>query len=129
MPIPTGDTQVCQDCRQELPISKFSRNSRTDGYRRPECRKCQRARSKERDPNYNHTPGSKKAREAHNGIPREEKNQIKKEKIRSQGGECIFCTAKLDNLKSHLDHIIPLVRGGNETRGNFQLLCGLSIAE
>jgi len=123
MPIPTGDTQVCRDCRQELPIAKFSRSGRKDGFRRPECRKCQHTRSKEINPNYMHTQGSIKAREAHNGIPREEKNQIKKERIKSQGGECIFCTEKLDELKSHLDHKIPLARGGNEKRENFQLLC------
>ena len=58
MPIPIGDTQVCRDCKQELPISKFSRNGLRTGYRRPECRKCAHKNSKENNPNYLQTKGA-----------------------------------------------------------------------
>ncbi|WP_102108828.1 HNH endonuclease signature motif containing protein [Kandeliimicrobium roseum] len=122
MPIPTGPTQVCRDCRRDLPISKFSRAGRKDGFRRPECRQCQHARSKQINPNYQYTEGSVAARAAHTMTPGEV-SKIKTEKIRSQNGECVYCTAKITVSTCHLDHRTPLARGGTNERGNLQALC------
>lgn len=41
---------------------------------------------------------------------------------RQQGGECIYCSVSLEE-SYHVDHIIPLVRGGTNYVGNLQLLC------
>lgn len=41
--------------------------------------------------------------------------------LRIQRGECAGCHSRLDNF--HLDHIIPLSRGGTNWCGNLQLLC------
>jgi 5-methylcytosine-specific restriction endonuclease McrA len=123
MPFPSGDTQTCRDCNQELPISKFSRNGRKDGYHRPECRSCQHKRSKKINPRYQQTDGAVAAREAHKGLSRSEVGRIKKLKLRLQSGECIYCTARLDPVTSHLDHRLPLAQGGSNDEQNLQLLC------
>lgn len=129
MPFPEVATKTCRDCGKELPIDRFSRNGRKDGYRRPECRSCQNKRSKQINPNYQYTPGSVAAREAHSKMPRTEIDQIKKTKLLLQGGECIYCTSKLDEAKSHLDHRTPLARGGTNSQENLQLLCARCNAE
>lgn len=42
---------------------------------------------------------------------------------RIQGGNCGFCGTSLDRPKAHLDHIIPLAKGGPHDDSNLQLLC------
>jgi len=41
---------------------------------------------------------------------------------RQQDGRCVYCGATLNN-DYHIDHIIPLSRGGTNFVGNIQLLC------
>ena len=40
----------------------------------------------------------------------------------AQRGKCASCYAKVIE-KHHLDHIVPLAKGGTHDRSNFQLLC------
>jgi 5-methylcytosine-specific restriction endonuclease McrA len=40
-----------------------------------------------------------------------------------QKGKCACCKGDLLKLKIHLDHIMPLSRGGSNTDNNIQLLC------
>jgi 5-methylcytosine-specific restriction endonuclease McrA len=40
-----------------------------------------------------------------------------------QSGRCAYCRVKLKN-KYHVDHIIPLAKGGSNDRQNLQILCG-----
>lgn len=112
---------TCRDCRKKLSISKFSRNGRKDGYRRPECRSCQHQRNC-LNPGYQNTPGAVKARAAHKVAP----NAIvwKQQKLKEQNGVCTYCSSKLDLSNCDLDHVIPLSRGGSDSADNYQILCG-----
>ncbi len=40
-----------------------------------------------------------------------------------QNGRCVFCSADLTVVPSHLDHIMPLALGGEHSDNNVQLLC------
>lgn len=40
-----------------------------------------------------------------------------------QNGKCACCGADLKKTKKHLDHVIPLARGGANSDKNVQLLC------
>jgi len=43
--------------------------------------------------------------------------------FRLQRGKCAFCRISLSKAKKHLDHIVPLARGGRNDRSNLQFLC------
>jgi len=121
MPFPNGEHMTCRDCRKNLSVSKFSRNGRKDGYRRPECRSCQYQRNRLKL-GYQHTPGAVKARAAHQVAINVQ--DIKRRKIKEQNGQCIYCSTNLNSLNCDLDHIVPLSRGGTNELANFQALCG-----
>jgi 5-methylcytosine-specific restriction endonuclease McrA len=123
MPIPYGNTMQCRDCHQILPIDKFSRAGKKNGYRRPECRKCQHLRSKEINPDYGWTEGTVSAREAHKLAKNDREIYVNK-KLSTQNNECVYCDTKITVNNSDLDHVIPLARGGEDIVSNYQVLCG-----
>lgn len=128
MPFPTGNSQVCRDCDLDLPLDRFSRNGRKDGYRRPECRSCQHQRSKDINPNYQMTEGAVAARAAHTLRP-DQIVLLKAKALKLQENECVYCTAKLTTSASHLDHRTPLSRGGTDDQSNLQVLCARCNSE
>lgn len=43
--------------------------------------------------------------------------------LEAQGHRCAYCRADLRKSKKHLDHIMPLARGGSNAAANLQWLC------
>lgn len=43
--------------------------------------------------------------------------------LQAQGHRCAYCRADLKRAKKHVDHIVPLARGGSNGRANLQYLC------
>lgn len=43
--------------------------------------------------------------------------------LKAQGNRCAYCRADLSRAKKHVDHILPLARGGSNGRANLQYLC------
>lgn len=43
--------------------------------------------------------------------------------LKAQKYRCVYCYADLRKAKRHLDHIMPLARGGSDGRENLQYLC------
>lgn len=41
----------------------------------------------------------------------------------AQGGRCAYCKVSLNKVRKHVDHIMPLARGGSNGRENLQYLC------
>ncbi len=41
----------------------------------------------------------------------------------AQGGRCAYCRADLKRKNKHVDHIVPLAKGGSNGRQNLQYLC------
>lgn len=46
-----------------------------------------------------------------------------KEILEAQGHRCAYCRADLKRATKHVDHIVPLARGGSNGRANLQYLC------
>ena len=46
-----------------------------------------------------------------------------KEILEAQGHRCAYCRADLRQARKHVDHVIPLARGGSNGRANLQYLC------
>lgn len=116
------EKKVCRDCGLDLPLDSFSRNGRKDGYRRPECRRCQHLRSKEINPNYQYTKGAIAARESHT-MAASDVAEIKAKKLKLQEYICVYCATEINLNNSDLDHKTPLSRGGMDREENFQALC------
>lgn len=47
----------------------------------------------------------------------------KAELFKAQNGRCAYCRAPLSKVVVHVDHIMPLSRGGPNQRANLQLTC------
>lgn len=41
----------------------------------------------------------------------------------AQNGKCAYCRVRLTDQNKHVDHIVPLARGGGNDRTNLQFLC------
>lgn len=39
-----------------------------------------------------------------------------------QDGRCIYCACSLES-SFHIDHIMPVIKGGSSDKSNLQLLC------
>lgn len=47
------------------------------------------------------------------------------EKLREQGGKCIYCRSQLTTSKATLEHKKPVSRGGRDNPGNLAASCRL----
>ncbi len=52
------------------------------------------------------------------------KPELKQAMFDEQGGKCNACENEMRIVDFHIDHIIPVSKGGSDTRENYQLLCG-----
>ena len=44
--------------------------------------------------------------------------------LQAQDHRCAYCRADLRKVEKHLDHIVPLAKGGSDDRTNLQYTCG-----
>ncbi len=48
---------------------------------------------------------------------------IKREKLRKQGGRCLYCTQPISVKQATAEHRKPIARGGTDTAGNIDAAC------
>lgn len=62
-------------------------------------------------------------RDRRKGAPGQHTAQDIADIARLQKNCCAYCRTKLTKKNRHIDHIIPIVKGGSSNRSNLQLLC------
>ncbi len=103
---------VCKDCNRD-----FLARSRT--WKR--CKPCRDAHGGH-DRSFNDTFQRRRAQEL--GLLGNVSLNIKGTLFRAQSGKCAFCRMKIKAIVSaHLDHIMPLDKGGLHEDSNLQVLC------
>ena len=101
----------CVGCGLDLPLGWYPRNG--SGARRARCRGCLRAkRSADR---------AKRRTRILQGAQRVTQEQIEGLR-RRQGFACNACGGSVV-YHYHVDHVVPLARGGRHVLGNLQILC------
>ena len=56
-------------------------------------------------------------------LPRELWQERRKEVWLRDGGTCVHCEDSVRLRKAHIDHILPVSRGGNNALSNLRTLC------
>ena len=108
----------CYGCLKMLPRGQFRRRTRVgrDGVRRvvlrPRCRACEK-------PERAAAAAVRRAREAGPGYTTADVLTL----ARVQGHACRRCRRDLRVTGYHVDHVMPLAKGGRNDRSNIQLLC------
>ncbi|HQU83931.1 MAG TPA: HNH endonuclease signature motif containing protein [Pyrinomonadaceae bacterium] len=112
----------CSKCQTVKPISCFTKHARTaDGFRY-QCNEClsefrKTLEYQNQNRKHKHT---RRAREnnAEGSFTADDVSKI----YHSQKGCCKYCLVEVGN-DYHLDHIIPISRGGTNYPENLQILC------
>jgi len=110
----------CSACGEAHPRGWFARHGKyPDGSERrsPYCRDCVRARGSARAA----------ARRAA-GVPKWKDHGLVRHLLKVQAARCVYCQTSLGYLPTgrvnyHIDHIVPIARGGQHVLENLQLLC------
>ena len=132
--VDTPTERECRGCRRVIPTVSF-------GAHGSQCKECMRARSaqyraqypdrvadsfsrwyKKSDPAYwVEKVGRRRALMIENGSYKVSKKDLLALMAR-QAGVCNVCLNRLGSV-THLDHIVPISRGGHHSIGNLQYLC------
>lgn len=102
-----GDTYHCRTCGALVTYTKAK------AYWRPYCHV-----------HYNDVLAFRQRRRRHSRRNGNAPDNIKSILVRIQGGQCVYCKRNFTpELPAHLDHIVPIKRGGSDDQNNFQALC------
>jgi 5-methylcytosine-specific restriction endonuclease McrA len=112
------------------------KNKASDKYKEIERLKAQRYYSNNKLECYKRTQNYRKKNKEKYVIYRRNRDAKKRNSIGShtaadildifhlQKGRCAYCRLELRGIKHHVDHIMPIAKGGHNGRSNLQLLCG-----
>lgn len=112
----------CRVCQTIKSISDFTRHARTaDGFRY-ECAECRKNQRQTLDYKIQNSLNKQRRRAREKNAEGSHKAEDIKFLYYKQSGKCLYCEKELEKT-FHLDHIIPLSRGGSNWKENLQILC------
>ena len=81
--------------------------------------KCRASRKKWEEANPDHPRSGNTRRARKKGVPREWWRPA--DILERDGGRCGLCGDQVDPNNFHVDHVLPISRGGDDTKSNLQL--------
>ena len=130
-----AEVKLCSICKQYLPLAAFGKKSQILTGFRSACKECRYEKEKESAKKYAESVRGKLASTTNQGNRRELQNKTSNNSITidmlealkiKQNNLCAYCnTTLLYHIPKavHLDHIIPLSKGGTHTIDNVVWAC------
>lgn len=110
--------KTCTKCGQTLSLDEFTMTSRG---RKPSCKACERARVRQWSAENPEKEREKAARRRMRGGGATIDVSIRQRLFESQNGRCFYTNAVLDIATAHIDHKVPISRGGTNDFTNLVL--------
>src|SRR4051794_36162379 len=112
----------CRKCGIRYPLNKDNFGHQPNGGYRYTCRACMRAYSSR---HYSENPwatADRTATRASHNFTAGERDAIALKLIKRDGRACFYCKKTLKN-SFHVDHKVPVNRGGQSEMSNYVLAC------
>ena len=123
----TVETKQCKRCEAEKPIIEYY------GSKRSYCIECERVDARERMKKYGATLKGKASQALQTSRKTIRKLDIEifddlslmdvVFTLAASDGECVYCEKDVGILNLTIDHIVPLIEGGENTLSNIQPAC------
>lgn len=117
--------QRCIICKIEKPLDNYHRSKDTKSGRARRCKECAKNASR----NWGKTESGKQSRKQAQHKRRVANKSVSykistKDWKRLSNAKCVYCLIDPSGQPAnHLDHIVPISRGGNHSIGNVQKTC------
>lgn len=112
----------CEECRtqrrEEVSVAYYARHAEDARRRAKEWREAHQERYREARREKKHIRRARERSSVGNVSP-----GIRQILAKRQRNKCVACQVDLRQSGSHLDHIIPIAKGGPHDDANLQLLC------
>lgn len=109
--------KICRDCKIEKTEKSFGRHKNYKDGRDTLCKVCNQSRVKEwrkSNPGIPHCKTRKTSQASYRDI-------LIELLIKRDGFSCGFCKESLEGSKVHIDHIVPIALGGENSFDNIRL--------
>lgn len=125
-------TKECIKCKEIKPKSEFFKaKGKLDGYdnRCKECEKLRLRRERNMQPKVHRTPEEiriRKKLQKHKRRTLTKNGDVTVQQLKelySTAKNCYWCNTKLNKNNTHLDHLMPLSKGGEHTLTNLVVSC------
>jgi CRISPR/Cas system Type II protein with McrA/HNH and RuvC-like nuclease domain len=110
--------KTCTKCNETLPMSEFTMTSR--GYK-PSCKSCERQRVRQWSADNPDKERAKSARRRARGGDVTFDLSVRQKLFEDQSGRCFYTDVKLELTTAHIDHKVPISRGGTNDFSNLAL--------
>jgi 5-methylcytosine-specific restriction endonuclease McrA len=117
------EQRVCKYCGESKPLTREHFGSTPSGGFRHKCRACMRDYVREYDsknPERKQAAIERSMRRSH--FAGGERIRIEASLRERDGGNCFYCRKPL-SITLHIDHLIPVIKGGKDDLPNLVLAC------
>lgn len=132
-------TKICSKCKLEKLLTEFSKNKLCKDGLQAWCKLCKQEHMREYIKSDEYKLTRLKYRQSEHGKLIKQEYQHKRRALKKQSGgkftaedikllmnnqssKCVYCYTNITDVY-HIDHVLPLSKGGTNSPDNLQLLC------